>query len=669
MKKFLLLTGFIVACSSVAHSQCNQFHQGFETGTFALPWTTGTGTYTITVPNTAPAVGNYNLMLSCTTANSFFQGAYATFTPGQPTYMSWWMKTDVTTGANGYVIIGDANTPSDNGVLFCYFNGTSSLRFFNTGGYNHPITANTWYHVEARNMNWTTRTMDIYVNNVLILTGWAFRSPSATSIDRVYLHSLVAANAEYDEFVIGSVPVTATSTITGTSCFGGSNGSAGVTASGGTAPYTYSWAPSGGTAATATGLAAGTYSCTITDATGCTNITTVTVTEPTALAVAPSQTDVLCNGTASGSATVMVSGGTPGYTYAWAPGNGTGPMASALVAGSYTCTITDANGCTTTQSFSITQPAQPLMTAAANNGSVCPGDTAMLVGTAMGGTMGYTYDWTPGNMAGSTASVNPASTTTYTLLVTDANGCTDTSTTTVNVYTAPVVSLGPDMSACGSTMLDAQNAGSNFLWSDSSVTQMIVVTSSGPYNVVVTDANGCTGTDSINITVNAPPLVVGSAAMNFVCTGEPTVQLFGSPAGGTWNGNGVFGSTFEPDTAGVGTHDLVYSFTDSLGCTAVDTVTVTVDLCLGVNEAEGVSVNVYPNPGTGMFEVICNGSSSEMTITVTDVHGRPVWTSNISGISNGSRTPVDLSAEADGVYLLQISSGATTTSTRIILQH
>ncbi|HTF06092.1 MAG TPA: hypothetical protein VK826_18810, partial [Bacteroidia bacterium] len=189
MKKILLaVSAFFVMGLSESSAQCGVFYDGFESGTFASPWTMGTGLYTVTVPNTSPAVGTYNLQMVSNGTNAFFEGARATFTSSQPTYMSWRMKTNTTTGANGYVIIGDANTISDNGILFCYFNASSQLRFFSSAGFNYAITANTWYHVEARNMNWTSRTMDIYIDGLLVIPAWPFRSGTATSIDRVYLH-------------------------------------------------------------------------------------------------------------------------------------------------------------------------------------------------------------------------------------------------------------------------------------------------------------------------------------------------------------------------------------------------------------------------------------------------------------------------------------------------
>lgn len=144
--------------------------------------------------------------------------------------------------------------------------------------------------------------------------------------------------------------------ITNVSCNGGSNGTATAMPSGGVAPYTYSWAPTGGTAATASGLIAGAYTVTVTDSTAATEQRSFTITQPSPFSVGTSQTNVSSNGGSNGSATVTVSGGTPSYTYSWSPSGGTAATASGLSAGGYTVTVTDANSCQTTRSFTITQP-------------------------------------------------------------------------------------------------------------------------------------------------------------------------------------------------------------------------------------------------------------------------------------------------------------------------
>jgi hypothetical protein len=144
---------------------------------------------------------------------------------------------------------------------------------------------------------------------------------------------------------------------TNVSCNGGSDGSATVSVSGGSAPYTYSWSPSGGTGATATGLSPGYNTVTVKDANLCEATHVFTITHPSQLSTsAQSQTNVSCNGGSDGSATVSVLGGTHPYTYSWSPSGGTAATATGLTAESYTVTVSDANLCETTQTFTITQP-------------------------------------------------------------------------------------------------------------------------------------------------------------------------------------------------------------------------------------------------------------------------------------------------------------------------
>ncbi|HXB12098.1 MAG TPA: hypothetical protein VNZ45_08950, partial [Bacteroidia bacterium] len=148
-------------------------------------------------------------------------------------------------------------------------------------------------------------------------------------------------------------------------CNGGATGSATVTATGGTAPYTYTWTPVGGTNATASNLTAGTYTITVKDKNGCVGTASVTITQPTVLTASTTNTPAKCNGGATGSATVTAGGGTPAYLYSWAPSGGTNALASNLTAGTYTVTVTDANGCTITATATITQP--PALTACTTN--------------------------------------------------------------------------------------------------------------------------------------------------------------------------------------------------------------------------------------------------------------------------------------------------------------
>ncbi|HXB11928.1 MAG TPA: T9SS type A sorting domain-containing protein, partial [Bacteroidia bacterium] len=141
----------------------------------------------------------------------------------------------------------------------------------------------------------------------------------------------------------GSLHVTATAT--NIKCNGSATGTTSANASGGKPPYTYAWAPSGGTNSNATGLTAGTYSITVTDKNSCVSVASATITQPSALAIikgyVPTYSAIDCNG----SAWVKASGGTTPYTYNWSPGGATADSINSLCNGTYCCVITDHNGC------------------------------------------------------------------------------------------------------------------------------------------------------------------------------------------------------------------------------------------------------------------------------------------------------------------------------------
>lgn len=522
MNKFLLTTGIVaLLMTGNAHAQCNTlFSEGFESGSYTPTWAVGSAPITWAVTTTNPYAGTYRL--EGTGGNStHLTGLSTTLASSTPSEISWYINPSGP-GASNYVLLGDNAITATNCVAFCYWQGGTNIRFVSgvTAVYN--CTPGVWHHVEMRNINWTAHTFDIYINNTLVYATFPFRGAGVNSLTRIHLYNFSpGTTGAWDDIRVGGAPVTASSFSSGVACNGGSNGSATTTAAGGDGVYTYNWLPSGGTAAVATGLTAGTYSCIVSDGLGCLDTTTVTVTEPTAITSSLMQTNVSCNGGSNGDAMVTTAGGNPGYTYSWSPSGGTASMESGLIAGSYTCSITDANGCVVTETFVITEP-MVLVVAAANNGNVCPGDSATLIGTATGGTANYTYDWMPGNLSGSVVQDNPSAPTTYTLLVTDANGCTDTSTTTVLINTPPTVSLGPDTTVCLGLFLNAQNPGSTYLWNDNSTQQMLGVTATGTFYVTVTDINGCSSSDTVNVTVDTQPNggIISSSGGVDVCPGD-----------------------------------------------------------------------------------------------------------------------------------------------------
>jgi gliding motility-associated-like protein len=210
-------------------------------------------------------------------------------------------------------------------------------------------------------------------------------------------------------------------------CSGGNNGSATVTATGGTPGYTYSWSPSGGTDSTATGLIAGSYIVAVTDSNGCVDTASVTITEPQPITAITASTNTNC-GTNTGTATVTASNGTAPYTYLWsdAQNNST---ATGLSAGVYTVTITDANNCTQTATVTVNSNAGPTANAGADV-TITIGNSTVLTATGGGG-----YFWNTGDTTASIV-VSPTSDTQYCVSVTDSNSCSDTAC--VKVFVEPI---------------------------------------------------------------------------------------------------------------------------------------------------------------------------------------------------------------------------------------
>jgi gliding motility-associated-like protein len=447
--------------------------------------------------------------------------------------------------------------------------------------------------------------------------------------------------------------ITATQSQVNVTCNAACNGSATVVASGGTGTYTYAWAPTGGTGATASGLCAGTYTCTISSPAGCSITQTFTITQPTALTATQSQVNVNCNGACNGSATVVASGGTAPYTYSWAPTGGTGATASSLCAGSYTCTITDANGCSITKSFTITQPA-PVTGSTTTIQSTCGNPNGSATVTPSGGVGPYTYSWAPTGGTGATASGLTANI--YTVTITDANGCTATATANVTNAGSPTASItaSTNVSCFGGNNGSATVTASGgtgpytYAWAPSGGTG---VTASGltanSYNVTVTDANGCTATASVAIT---QPAVLASTISStpVLCNGGNTGSATVTPSGGTpaytysWAPSGGTGTTASSLTA----NSYTCTITDSHGCVTTASITVTQPTALAVT---GSQVNELCNGGT-------NGSA-----TVNISGGTPAYTyswapsggtgSTANGLAAGTYTCT--ATDANGCIITQ----------------
>lgn len=377
-----------------------------------------------------------------------------------------------------------------------------------TGVYGNQVTKSTLLaSIPAENSNWTTRSVS--------LERWAGQSIRIAFRNNSFDKFILVV----DDITVVVTDITASLTAqTNLNCNGGSDGSLSITASGGTAPYAYVWFPSGGTGATAGGLPAGTYTCRITDANFQVKEVTTTITEPTAISASVSSTDVSCSGGTNGTASLIVAGGTPPYSYSWAPSGGTGATATGLAASTYTCTVTDNNRCTYTRTITINQPAALSATTSQLNASCFnPGVAAI---TVTGGTAPYTYVWAPSGGTGATANgLTPGN---YIVTATDGNGCTITRSFTIYISTATITATatqtdvtcngGSDGSASVSNVTGG-TAPYTYVWAPSGGTGATATgLSANTYTCTITDANGCSLTKSV--TVNAPaPVQVSTTAI------------------------------------------------------------------------------------------------------------------------------------------------------------
>lgn len=379
------------------------------------------------------------------------------------------------------------------------------------------------------------------------------------------------------------------SSSTNVSCNGGSDGSATAAVSGGVGPFSYSWSPSGGTNATASGLAAGSYTVTATDSSDMSTATAaVTITEPPQLTVSTSSISASCFGSCDGTATMSASGGVSPYYYIWSDAMmQTTSTATALCAGTYTATVTDANGCQANAIAIVSEPTALTITMPSNS-TICAGGSVTLSPTVSGGTPGYTYNWSPGtglssiNTSNPTAS--PSTTTTYTFTVTDANACTATGTVTVTVNPLPTVSFSFNPTIClgGSVVLNPTVSGaSTYSWSPTTGLSSATVanptanpTVTTTYTLTVTSSAGCT--NSASVTVFVVSLSVTTSSVDATCFGacngsaSTTVSGGNSPYNYSWSSGGQTTANISGLCAG----SYTVTVTDANSCTATSSTVV-----------------------------------------------------------------------------------------------
>ncbi len=574
----------------------------------------------------------------------------------------------------------DLTSASDADISFQYhmLGAPGTLRLQVSTDNGASWSANVWTISGNQGSSWATANVDLsaYAGSIIKLR---FHGTSGTTwqgdicVDDIHVTTA------------GAAPLVASiQNSSNVSCNGGNNGSATASATGGTPPYAYSWS-SGASSATASGLTAGSYIVTVTDAASGSATAQVTITQPTAIASSASAIDALCNG-GNGSVNLTVSGGTAPYSFNWSNGASSEDLAS-VAAGSYTVTITDANGCTKGDGATVSQPtALSLSISGTDESAPAAGDGAADL-TVSGGTSPYSYSWSNGATSQDISGLNGG---TYTVTVTDANGCTDMESVVINTLAGPLavnITASTPVSCNGGSDGDATATASggtppySYSWTSGASTATASGLGAGSYTVTVTDA--ALASASAQITITEPAALSASAsALDAPCnggTGSVNLSLSGGTA--PYNYNWSNGATSQ-NISGVAAGSYAVTITDNNGCTTGANATIGEPAALAAsasatdascNGNSDGSVNLTVSGGTAPYSFSwSNGATTEdisglgagsYSVTVTDGNGCIANTSaNVSQPAalalSTSVTDESFAGANDGAVNLTVSGGS-----------
>ncbi len=414
-------------------------------------------------------------------------------------------------------------------------------------------------------------------------------------------------------------------------CFGAITGSAtvAINAGTGTAPFTYTWSPSGGNNSTASNLSAGVYSITVSDSASCTATATLTINQPaTALSTTITSTPATCN-QSNGTASVTANGGTAAYTYTWNPSGGNNSSATNLTAGNYTVSINDANACSTTASVSVNQASTVSLSVTSTTSVTCnAGNNGQATVTAIGGTPAYTYTWLPSGTSFVNGTASNLSAGIYTVSVSDTYSCTATTTLNINQPPALTVTVNnPNICGGVATVLSTTVSGGNntaltYTWTPTGTSTASTATvnpvATSVYTVSVQNA-GCVQTAQATATVTvSPPLTITVTPSNSICSGQSSILTATASGGGggintySWNTGAstpninvaptvstiysVTAHNSNCTTAAIATTQVVVYTNPTLSITATPTsgcASICVSFIASANNVTGNSVSSY----------------------------------------------------------------------------
>ena len=486
-----------------------------------------------------------------------------------------------------------------------------------------------------------------------------------------------------------SAPLSVTGITQDVACFNGTNGSIDLTITGGTSPYSVQW-NNGSVNQDLLNIIAGDYSVVVTDAGGCTTTNSFVIQQPaSAINLTYNVTNVSCFGGNNGIILCNVNGGLPPYNYSWSNGSNQEDLVG-ISAGSYQITISDATGCSISETIQVIQPSDTIQISAIVNNVSCNGlsDGSLNISVS-GGSPGYSYNWSNSAITEDIQNLQIGS---YTVTVTDANSCLFDSTFTITEPTTLQASSQNTNILCYGNSTGAINltiSGGfppyNFLWSNGSNSEDISSLLAGNYFVDITDANGCTYTYSTSLTQPIDPIVISEIHQNVLCFGANNGSIDLTITGGTpnysysWN----TGATTQ-DLSTLIAGDYTVNVTDANNCVASLVVNVeqpgapltlssniTNVLCFGL--ASG-SIDITVNGGSAPFtyfwntgaisQDLINVPAGQYTLAVTDVNNcvsSTIFTlsqpENALTVNVNSTADVSCFGYSDGSALISITGG------------
>jgi len=485
-------------------------------------------------------------------------------------------------------------------------------------------------------------------------------------------------NGQVTPLNISLTPITgitgANPVVTNASCNGTNNGQVSLSPSGGSLPYSYAWS-SGHTGSVASGLTAGTYTATVTDAAGCSLSAIATVNQPAALNAAASSNSPLCKGS-----TLNLGAGGGFSAWSWTGPNGFASASqnptlagvTGSASGTYAVTVTGPGGCTASQTLSVT--VSDISISALISPVTCYNTPTASIDISLTGGVGtYSYTWSNGSHAQDLSAVKAG---TYTVTVTDGIGCTKTASWLLTqAASSLLLSTSKTNIRCyGSSSGIAGVSPSGgiapyaYSWNTVPVqtTASISLLAAGSYTVTVTDAAGCIKTATVSIT-QPPQLLAVSTQTNVTFPGGNDGTASVTPSGGTppytylWN-------TF-PAQSTSSVSNLYAGFykcrvTDSKNCIKNVAFTITEPFSLINNNQRNGELTYYPNPAHDMAWIRNPDPMSESTVNLYDISGRLVYSSSVKGMD---LIGLPVSTYERGVYVVEIKMTGRSNRVRLIM--